>query len=199
MQLHSTPTMGSAKMTRQSSAQLHTHTVQFYESDAFLSKVVADYIANGLGNGQPAVVIATAAHVQQIWGHLRLKGFEPDLLEHSGQLQLLDADSVMAKFMVKGYPDAGRFNSVLHGVMRKAMTARPNRTVRAYGEMVDILCQTDNARAAIELERLWNEAAKRYDFSLLCGYDMRSFSGSAGPSVYASVCGLHDHAYRPET
>lgn len=175
----------------------HPHTVQFYESDACLARVVADYIANGLGNGQPAVVIATSAHIQQVWGRLRLKGFEPDLLEQSGQLQLLVAEDVMAKFIVDGRPDADRFNSVLHGVMRKAVASRPNRTVRAYGEMVDLLCQNDKAACALELERLWNDAAKRYDFTLLCGYDMSSFGKSDG-SAYASVCSAHDHVFKAE-
>lgn len=179
-------------------AESHGHTVQFYESDAFLAKVVADFIANGLGNGQPAVVIATAAHIQQVWGRLRLKGFEVDLLEQSGQLQLLDAAEVMSSFIVNGHPDSDRFNSLLHGVMHKAVSARPNRTIRAYGEIVDILTQSENLAAAVELERLWNDAGKKYDFSLLCGYDMRSFAGTTGATAYGSVCGLHDHVYRSE-
>jgi hypothetical protein len=160
--------------------------------------VVADYIANGLGNGQAAVVIATSTHITQIWGRLRLKGFELDLLEQSGQLQLLEAGSVMSQFMVNGHPDQERFNSTLHGVIRKAMTARPNRTIRAYGEMVDVLCRQGNSEGAIELEMLWNEAGKKYDFTLLCGYDISSFENEKSVSALASVCGLHDHVYKPE-
>jgi hypothetical protein len=172
--------------------------VQFYESDAFLARVVSDYIANGLGNGQPAIVIATSPHITQIWGRLRLKGFELDLLEQSAQLQLIEADAMLAKFMVKGRPDPDRFNSVLHGVMRKAGTARPNRTVRAYGEMVDLLCQADNPTGALEVERMWNEAGKKYDFTLLCGYGTSSFNSPNRASAYQSVCSLHDHIYKSE-
>jgi hypothetical protein len=196
MQLYSAQKTGSSAAHIRN--ELHAHTVQFYESDAFLSRVVADHIANGLGNGQPTVVIATLPHIQQVWGRLRLKGFELDLLEQSGQLQLLEAEGVMAKFMVRGRPDSERFNSVLHGIMRKGMNARPNRTIRAYGEMVDLLCKADNSAAALDLERMWNEAGKKYDFSLLCGYDMRSFAEGTVTSTYASVCGLHDHVYTPE-
>jgi hypothetical protein len=179
-------------------AETHAHTVQFYESDASLSKVVADYIANGLGNGQPSVVIATLPHIQQIWGRLRLKGFELDLLEHSGQLQLLEAETILSKFMVKGRPDSDRFNSLVHGLMRKAGAARPNSTVRAYGEMVDLLCKSGNSAAALELERLWNEAGKKYDFTLLCGYDMSSFPAGTLAGTYVSLCGMHDHVFTPE-
>lgn len=185
--------------TRHFRAESYSHTVQFYESDAFLSKIVADYIANGLGNGQPAVVIATSTHIQQVWGRLRLKGFELDLLEQSGQLQLLEAERVMARFMVNGHPDSNRFNSVLHEVMRKASASRPSRTIRAYGEMVDVLCQSNNASAALDLERMWNDAGTKYDFSLLCAYDMSSFASTKGADGLAAVCGLHDHVYRPET
>lgn len=196
MQLQSAQEIGS--FGTHSRRETHAHTVQFYEDDAFLSRVVADYIANGLGNGQASIVIATLPHVQQIWGRLRLKGFELDLLEQSGQLQLLDAETIMSKFMVRGRPDGERFNSVLHTLMRKAMAARPNRTIRAYGEMVDLLCKADNPAAALELERLWNEAGKKYDFTLLCGYDMSSFASGTVTGAYASVCGLHDDVYIPE-
>lgn len=195
MQVYASQASGNG--IRQTRSDAHAHTVQFYESDAFLARVVSDHIANGLGNGQPAVVIATSAHIQQVWGRLRLKGFELDLLEQSGQLQLLAAEDVMAQFVVDGRPDADRFNSVLHGVMRRATASRPNHTIRAYGEMVDILSKNGNPAGALELERLWNDAAKKYDFTLLCGYDMSSF-GNGNASSYASICAAHDHVFKPE-
>ena len=196
MQLYSAPSIDS--MLTRVRAEKHAHTVQFYESDGFLSKVVADHIANGLGNGEPSVVIATQAHIQQIWGRLRLKGFELDLLEQSGQLQLLEAEALLSKFMVKGRPDSDKFNSVVHGLMRKANAARPHRTVRAYGEMVDLLCKSDNSAAALELERLWNEAGKKYEFTLLCGYEISNFPAGTLTSTYVSLCGMHDRVFTPE-
>src|SRR5581483_4856909 len=39
-----------------------SHIVQFYENDQFLCATVADFLADGIGAGQPTVVIATEPH-----------------------------------------------------------------------------------------------------------------------------------------
>jgi hypothetical protein len=57
----------------------------------------------------------------------------------------------------------------------------PDRSIRGYGEMVDLLWQDGLAGASIELERLWNEIAKSHDLKLLCGY------ASAGVYQHAAV------------
>jgi hypothetical protein len=38
-------------------ASAHQHSVQFYETDAFLVEAVANFIATGLGAGEPAVLL----------------------------------------------------------------------------------------------------------------------------------------------
>src|SRR5437764_14054961 len=40
----------------------HGHAVQFYENEAFLATVVAEFLATGLTAGEPIIVIATTPH-----------------------------------------------------------------------------------------------------------------------------------------
>jgi hypothetical protein len=54
----------------------------------------------------------------------------------------------------------------------EAARIHPEGTIRAYGEMVNVLWKDGLTAAAIRLETLWNELAKSYDFKLLCGYSM---------------------------
>ena len=61
-------------------------------------------------------------------------------------------------------------------MIEQTLFGRPKeQTIRAYGEMVDVLWKQGLSKAAIELEILWNKLALKHSFSLLCGYSMGSF------------------------
>jgi hypothetical protein len=49
--------------------------------------------------------------------------------------------------------------------------------------------------AALRLEQLWNRAATRFSFSLLCGYAMSSFFNDS--SAFEAVCAEHTHIMPP--
>ena len=48
-------------------------------------------------------------------------------------------------------------------------------SLRAYGEMVDVLWRRGEKSAALRLEELWNELQARRSFTLLCAYAMGKF------------------------
>jgi MEDS: MEthanogen/methylotroph, DcmR Sensory domain len=74
------------------------------------------------------------------------------------------------------------------------LTARfPGRRIRAFGEMVDLLCADGNADGAIDLEALWNGLAAARDFSLLCGYHLDVFDRASQASVLPEICRAHSH------
>jgi hypothetical protein len=61
--------------------------------------------------------------------------------------------------------------------------------------MVDLLWQAGNPRAALELERLWNELAIEHEFALLCGYRDQPTTRPSDGSL-ADVCRLHSHVVK---
>jgi hypothetical protein len=69
------------------------------------------------------------------------------------------------------------------------------KTVLAYGEMVNVLCEKGNAAGAIELEKLWNNLLREHSFALMCGYSMNNFSSHADNAVFREVCHLHTDAH----
>ncbi|MFP5246662.1 MAG: MEDS domain-containing protein [Thermoanaerobaculia bacterium] len=75
------------------------HLVQFYEDDAFLYSVVADYAGDGLRNGEPFVGVATPEHRAGFLRVLRGNGFDVDALTASGRVRLLDARDLLDSFM----------------------------------------------------------------------------------------------------
>ena len=63
-------------------------------------------------------------------------------------------------------------------------------TVRAYGEMVNLLWRDGKAQQAIELEQLWNELASKYSFALLCAYATDSLD-PADLTGIERICAVH--------
>lgn len=169
----------------------HFHAVRFYDSVESLARMVSGFLAEGLAAKQPALAIATPDHGRAIEAALAAKGCDVAALKASGELTLLDADETLAAFMVDGMPDAGKFQAIASAAIERACRGRTDCTVRAYGEMVDVLWKRNQSVAAIRLEMLWNKLAATKDFSLLCGYAMGTFLKET--QRRAEVIGRHTH------
>jgi hypothetical protein len=153
----------------------HFHAVQFYNDDATLSRIVAGFLAGGFAIGDPAIVIATPEHRVELEASLKARAVDVDGLQQRGDLVLLDARETLDSFMVDGMPNSVAFRRVVGNIITKVCGTRPECTVRAYGEMVNLLWKDGREAAAIRLETLWNELANTHDFKLLCGYSMGNF------------------------
>jgi hypothetical protein len=177
----------------------YPHSVKFYSDDHALAGTVAEFLAPGLCERLPAIVIATPEHLTLIATALDRLGLNVPQLETDGDLQALDADEVLARFMVGPQPDPVRFHRTVDTIIDRACKGRQPCPVRAYGEMVDVLWKRANPTGAIQLEMLWNRVATHAQFSLLCGYAVGNFykEVSAGPTVQ-TVCAQHNHIFPEE-
>jgi hypothetical protein len=167
----------------------HFHAVRFYEDETSLCRIVSGFIGEGIAIGQPALVIATAAHNECILENLRASGVDVAALQRKNELLMLDARDTLNLFMEDGLPNPERFHEVAAGALRR-VAGSPDRTIRAYGEMVDLLWKDGRSAASIKLEMLWNRLAGTHDFSLLCGYAMGNFYKDV---TIEDVCRHHTH------
>jgi signal transduction histidine kinase len=168
------------------------HRVQFYESEDFLAIAVADFLAPGLSDGHPLVVIATEPHRRIFTGQLKRKGLDVDRASEIGYLTLLDARHTLDAFMAGSSPDPERFRTVIGTVLKSAHDRGGAGVVlRLYGEMVDLLWRDGNTEGALQLEELWNDLAHTYEFSLLCAYAMGNFYRSADSDGFKEICRHH--------
>jgi hypothetical protein len=181
--------VSSTNDTRRDAAG-HFHAVRFYENKASLCRTVADFLGEAAPSDQPRLVIATPEHRDALLAELRGRNLDVDDLIAAGDLLLLDAREVLATFMVDGMPDARLFNVHVPQAIERLRRGRKDCTVRAYGEMVDVLWQDGATSAAIRLEMLWNQLAMSHSFSLLCGYALGHFYKDAG---MREVCDQHSH------
>ncbi|MED5618921.1 hybrid sensor histidine kinase/response regulator [Ideonella sp. BN130291] len=174
------------------------HLVRFYDKDSFLVAEVADFLDVALRAGDAAIVIATPQHRAQL--HKRLSGIgrpkgQPGW--HGGELTMLDARETLDRFIVDGMPDARLFGEVVGSVV--AAAAAGSREVRAFGEMVALLCADGRYDAAVRLEEMWNQLGELHRFSLFCAYPMQLFASEEHAASFRAVCATHRHVRPVET
>jgi DcmR-like sensory protein len=169
------------------------HAVQVYEDEASLADVMAEYLARGLDRGEPAVVVATHGHWSACAAALARRGWDAARLERSDLLFLTDARATLAALIVDGAPDRNRFADVVGGLVSAAEERFPGRPIRAFGDMVDVLCARGNRRAAVALEALWNDLLRLHSCSLLCAYGLDVFDRAAQAMVLPDICVAHTH------
>lgn len=166
------------------------HIVQTYQDAAFLTDAVCEYLGTGLARGEAAIVIARPENIAGFLRKLESLGVQPEEAIRSEQLRLLDAEQTLARFMADGMPQWKAFHEVIGGLIAQVRLQYPS--VRAYGEMVDILWQQGDRDAAIRLEEYWNELTRLQTFSLFCAYRMDNLDAGAYSGL-EHVCKNHTH------
>jgi hypothetical protein len=63
----------------------------------------------------------------------------------------------------------------------------------AFGEMVAILWANGHCDAAVRLEQLWNELARRHSFTLRCAYPSDGFANEKDRDYLTRICAEHNH------
>jgi PAS domain S-box-containing protein len=169
------------------------HVVQFYTADSFLLDSLSRIVGTALGAGDSAIVVGTKTHRSQLAQRLKARGVQPLAATRRGRYIALDAAELLDKFMRDGRPDAAAFHQVIGDIITQAHAAAENQPSRVvvFGEMVALLWAQGSARAAIELEGLWNELAKTHSFSLHCAYPLQAFYRQEHAEDLLRICNEH--------
>jgi hypothetical protein len=167
------------------------HYVQVYRDERVLVEAVALYAGAALGRNEAVILVATAEHGAAVEESLARDGFDVPLLKTWGQLNILDAQEVLSRFMVDGAPDEARFKGVIRDLMAATKASGRFRDVRVYGEMVNLLW-SENLPAATRLEELWNDVIEEHSISLFCAYCLDG-CGQAERVFPPDLRALHTH------
>jgi len=174
-------------------AGLTGHDVLFYRTDAFLTRTVVDFLAEGVSTGHPIVVIATEAHRRAFADGLRAKGLDPDQGFGDRLPVWLDARETLDTIMEGSRPNRELFMSIVEEAFERIIDKRNYLVIRCYGEMVDLLWKDGNPEAAALFEQCTNELADRYKFAMLCGYAIDDFMHEEGIAGVRRICDQHKH------
>jgi hypothetical protein len=152
------------------------HTAELFRTDDELVASVVAFIREGLEAGVPGVVLATAEHRRLI-----REAVGADLLE-------ADAEETLAAILDGSMPSPGAFHEVIGG-----LADRVDGPVRAYGELVSLLCERGKVAAAMALEELWNDLLVTRQVTLHCGYHLDVFDLDVQTGLLPHICRLHSH------
>jgi hypothetical protein len=157
------------------------HVAQFHRDAEALSESAYLFLEGGLRRGTSVVIIATPANAERLLTHLSAGKFHPTALRDAGQLEVLDAATVLEQCMSGGGPEWGRFRATLGAVLDRARAA--GHGTRIYADTTGMLWQDGNTDAAIRIEELWNALGQIFPFALYCGYmlDTQSEESYGGP------------------
>jgi PAS domain S-box-containing protein len=186
----------SALPLRAESAPQGEHVVYFYQESNSLLDSLSDFIGSALGAGNAAIIIATKVHLDGLQQRLKACGLDTQRASTQGRYLTLDASALLSQILVNGIPDEERFaGTVGKAIGRMSVALKgPRPQIVAFGEMVALLWTEGKIEAAIRLEQLWNELAKKYSFSLRCAYPMASCQGEKNIQPLVRVCAEHSAA-----
>jgi hypothetical protein len=164
------------------------HLVQIYEDACAFLDSLEGFVAGGLRAGDSVIVIATAAHLQDLDERLLAQGLDIAAAQARDQYIFADAEATLAKFMVNGWPDELLFTQTVSELLVRARHG--GRRVRAFGEMVALLWADGHNGATVRLEHLWHAFCQSEAFSLFCAYPRSGFTQDASASI-AEICATH--------
>lgn len=164
------------------------HLVQIYQDDTTFLDALEGFVSGGIMAGDGVVVIATPHHLAALDTRLRSRGIDTATAAQRDQYLGLDAEEMLSKFMVKGWPDESLFRTFVTETLQRAKGN--GRRVRAFGEMVALLWAQGNTGATVHLEHLWHRLCHEQTFSLFCAYPKSGFTRDASQSIQ-EICETH--------
>jgi signal transduction histidine kinase len=167
-----------------------SHTVRFFTDVDYPAERVAGFLETSLSRGEAAMLFATPSHQASVTQSLEARGLDVDESIETGRLTLGDAEVAASAIVERSRVKSGVFEAMIAAPLREAVCRYGS--VRAYGEIVNVLAEDHDLEGALMLERLWDGLlSESPNAKLLCGYSLGSFSGQGSVGVFSRICDAH--------
>ena len=163
------------------------HVVQIYENEGIFLDTLTGFVDTAISANENAVVIATNSHLSALEFRLQSYGHNIETLILENKFIPVNADELLAEFLVNETPDEALFMKTVTRLFDHA--SYNQRKFRAFGEMVAILWAKGNKNATLQLEHLWNDLRSQTSFCLFCAYPKKTFN--VDEISAATICGSH--------
>jgi len=171
--------------------------VEFCSDDGCFVDTFARFIETALRTGSAVIVVATDSHLASLFQRLTADGIDVGAVIEAKRYLPLDVADTLATFMLSDWPDPVRFEKAARNlIMEVAADAKGGwRSVAACGECAPTLLAKGKADAAIQVEHLWDEIARRYGIDILCGYPSNEFHVTEDGPIFQRICAEHSAVY----
>lgn len=150
------------------------HICGFFDSKAERYDVILPYIKEGLERNEKVINIMESDCHAEHCKHLSTSGIPLAQKLSSGQLEVLASEMTYIK---DGYFAADRMYTMLEQTLKAAERAG-YESVRACGDMIWALKNLPGTDELMEYESSLNILTPRHSCSLICMYDVNSFSAN---------------------
>src|SRR5262249_33955217 len=170
------------------------HIVQLYQDQDFLRRAVCQFGVAALANKESFVLLSTLPHWNAWRRSFEAHGVDVEAARQRGQLTVLDAEELLTRFMRDGMPDPASFLGLVADVVRDARAGGRYRTVRLWGEMVNVLWERGNVAASMKLEELYDQyVAKKLGVTTVCAFLMDNFNPEIHTRMLPMLGMTHSH------
>ncbi|HXC26741.1 MAG TPA: MEDS domain-containing protein [Stellaceae bacterium] len=169
------------------------HIVHLYQDQDFLNRVVCRFAAAALANGEGVILVPTVAHWEAFRPRLEAEGVDIEGAQNSGQLNIVDADELLPRFMQQTMPDGPIFLGLAGEIIAKTRSAGRFSNVRWWGEMVNVLWERGDVAASMNLEDLFDRVSREQNIAVFCSFLMDNFNGDVHTHMLPRLGDSHSH------
>ena len=170
------------------------HIVQLYQDQDFLGRAVCRFGVAALANEESFVLLSTLPHWKAWRPRFEAQGVDVKAARQRGQMTVLDAEELLTRFMRDGMPDPPIFLELVAGVVRDARAGGRYRTVRLWGELVNVLWERGNVAASMKLEELYDQyVGKKLGVATVCAFLMDNFNPDIHARMLPMLGTTHSH------
>lgn len=170
------------------------HTAHFYQDDQELIERLRGLVISSLASGNAVLIVATAEHQHQLTDSLLTHWPNWTAARDAGRFTMVDAAETLSLFCSNGRLNKAKFARHIGDLVRNCrfQAVSANRGLTVYGEMVGLLWNDGYKKAAIELEKYWNELLAERTFTLHCGYELGDDVGKKDRQYLQQICDCHN-------
>src|SRR5205085_2819438 len=138
-------------------------------------------------------LVPTKAHWDAFKPRLEAQGVNISAAEKSGQLEVIDADELLPRFLRDNMPDAPLFLGLAAEVIGQTRGGKRYPKVRWWGEMVNVLWERGDVAASMKLEDLFDQLAREQEIAIFCSFFMDNFDGDVHARMVPRLGQNHSH------
>ena len=175
----------------------HDHLAQVYDSDEKLQGAIVSWLAPALADGGGAFMLATRANAAAALE--RFAGAGPRVREavSEGRLVILEVEELLERGILGQDAEESKFRAEIEAAVHRmrATLPSPDRPIRAWGELVNVLWQANAREQVARVERCWNRIVSEQGIRLLCSYDARPVPDADRSAFHRLIDATHTMRY----
>jgi signal transduction histidine kinase/ActR/RegA family two-component response regulator len=165
------------------------HAARLYRSREAFTGQVAQIVATALREGEGVALLADATTLELLATGIAQAGVDAQAARARGALVELDAQPLANQILADDRQLGALFEAHVARAVRPLLER--GQRVRAYGELVNLLCARGRADLALAAEERWNALLAGGEATLLCGYELETVAQNVSPEDFGRLCDQH--------